>query len=475
MKKTNFWFACLATTAMLATTFTACSSDDAPDYVAPTISMGSATTGEANLSDNLKFTLPVNITSEAGLASIVVTDSEGTKWLEQTSFTNPNSVSSVELDFSNLAETKILLLTVTATAKDGKVTRSAQPYSLNVYVPQLYVAIANVATITENATMDITIGRGLRALASAKVYLNNTVVENISLSDCANDKKILKSVNLTGLVNGKNPVKVEVFEEGSATAAVTESSYANKVNADNLRSFTITQGENSYSLDVWRNYNLDTDEDVKGLTYIKFEKDPTGYDPETYMPAGGILRYWKLVYTGSNVTTIEEIDEHMDEEYNQVRNTVHTYEFTYNTYNELTKVTMDKADYVTDIVYEEGQIASYKIDEMDYQAKYEKKDGIRVRVDCLNASMSGNTFGFTGTEKLNPLYIQGLPAVIPGNIAENIPLQAIYSSYLFNSLNSVWNAGWVDSLNAYDIPLSTATVSINGTETKFQFMYYAAE
>lgn len=461
MKKVNYWFACFIAATAMATTFTACSSDDDPNYNPPTVTMGSTTTGEINLSDALTFDLPVNITSEAGLAAIVVKDSEGTEWLNQTSFTNPNNVSSVTLDLSNCTETKILLLTVTATAKDGKVTSSTQPYSLNVYVPQLYVAMSNVSTISEAATLNITIGRGVKELDRAIVYLNNVSFQTIDLTAKATDKKILESVALTGLTDGKNPVKVEVFEKGAAAVAATNSSEAIKVDMSNIRIFYINEG--AYQFEVKRDKKNGT------VTYVTFKFNGS-YDPDTYEPLEEpIAYYWNFTYD-DNKELVTEIEETKDDMIGsgEVRN--HLYKFTYNAFKELTGVTCDDNAYVTDVVYEKGGIANYKINGTTYNASYAEANGLRTRVDCLDAEMSGAKFGFDGSELPNPYYIAELPAVIPGNLT-GVPTQLCYSQYLFKSLGTSWTGGWVESdFSGY--PASTATVTRkDGTKWTFMFIY----
>lgn len=466
MKKVNYWFACLIATAALVTTFTACSSDDEPNFNPPTISMGSTTSGEINLSDELKFELPVNINSEAGLTSIVVKDAEGKEWLNQTTFTNPNSVASVTLDLSSCKETKLLLLTVTATAKDGKVTSNAQPYSLNVFVPQLYIALSNVSTITDAATMDIKIGRGVKALAKVDVYLNNTLVKSISLSSKATEKKILESVNFTGLNDGKNPVKVEVFEEGAAVASVIENCDAVKIEDMHNTHFIINGQFNVF--DVRR-------ADDGSAKFITFTTN--GIFDETGMPIEFPQRqYWNFTYDESHkmVTKMEVTVDMLD---GTPETTLHVYEFTYNSFNELTKVTLDGNDYVTDVVYENGVMASYKINGNSYQPKYAEVNGMRVRVDCLDADMTGATFGFTGNEQPNPYYISGFPAVIPGDVL-GIPAQLCYSQYLFNSLGTTWTSGWItkNSDETYGIPSLTATVTRkDGKEHTYKFIYDTGE
>ncbi len=458
MKKVNYWLACLFAAA-LTTTFTACSSDDDPDYNPPTITMGSTTTGEINLSDALTFELPVNITSEAGLASIVVKDSEGTTWLNQTSFTNPNSVSSVTLDLSNCPETKVLLLTVTATANDGKVTSNTQPYSLNVYVPQLYVALSNVSTIANEATMNITIGRGLKELEKAIVYLNGASIKTIDLSTKSTAKKIMESVDLTGLENGKNPVKVEVFEKGSTTVAATGNNDAVKVDMSNIEGFWINNRQ--YAFDIKR-------KEDKTINYLTFtfegENDPITGEPIVE----GMRKYWNFTYD-ENKKLVTEIDETLDTDKGEISQKL--YKFTYNEFEELTGVTCNGQAYATNIIYENGTIASYTCNGKEYTAQYAEANGLRTRVDCLDEDMSGTKFGFDGTELFNPYYIAELPVIIPGDVS-GIPLQLFYSQYLFKSYGNKWTGGWVTGILWDQYPTSTATVTRkDGKEWSFMFIY----
>lgn len=469
MKKVNYWLACFMAATALTTTFTACSSDDEPNYNPPTVSIGSSsvTTGEIDLSDELIYELPVNITSEAGLASIVVKDSEGKEWLNQVEFANPNSVTSVKLDLSSCEETKLLLLTVTATAKDGKVSSNTQPYSLNVNVPQLYVVLNAASTITEKTTLDIIIGRGVKALANAKVYLNNTVVETIDLTAQAKEKKILKSLALTNLAEGKNPIKVEIYEEGNAAASHTENGEAIKIS---------TAMANAYFFinDVYSPLSISRDEESGIPQWVTFNDPgiPNPDDPWGEPIEAPKLYFWNLTYDkdGKQVTII---DETVDKGTGAGEEPNRKFEFSYNEYNELTKVTLDGNDYITDVVYENGEMTSYKINGEEYTPKYAEAKGIRTRVDCLNAAMSGEAFNFTGNEEPNPLYLQGLPAVIPGDIAGYIPVQLMYSQYLFNSLGTTWTAGWKAGTDPdFEMASLSATVTRkDGKEYQYKFLY----
>lgn len=463
MRKVNYMLACLMAAATLATGFTACSSDDDPNYNPPTIGMSggdaAANAGMVDLSDNLTFELPVNIVSEAGLASIVVKDGTGKEWLNQTTFTNPNSVQSVTLDLSSLTESTQLYLTVVATAKDGKVTTSSQLYSLTVNVPQLYIRINPVSTMTEEATMDFIISRGVKALSKAIIYKENVQVSEIALTESAKDKKVMESVNLTGLTDGKNEIKIEVYEEGMSQASASETVNVIKTNLDNILRFSIQSGEdtgwgreNSYEI----SFNL-----PESVTLLK---------QSMY---GMIENTWNLNYdeSGKHITELNQtiFEQGMDPDSYEFyeKTTNRCYKFTYNEYNELTKVTLDDKDYITDVVYGIDGIESYKVDGKEYHTQYTNG----VRVDCLDANMNGNKFVYNGSEMVNPYYLGILPAVIPGDDATGLPLQLFYSPYLFNSIEGGWNTGWTSGVLSEIYPTYETTATKDGVEWAFQIIF----
>lgn len=469
MKRMNLWMVCLllAGATLTTSTLTSCSNDDDVTYAVPTMNMETQP-ATVDLSDGTTYTLPVNIKSEAGLASIVVKDGSGKEWLNQTSFSNPNDVATVDLDLSSATETQLLLLTVTATDKAGKTVTSPAPYSLNVLVPQLYVAFGNTATISDKLDLNMTIGKGVKALSKVTVYLNDSKVQDIALSgDAAKAKKQVQTVSLTGLKDGKNPVKVEVYEEGASTPALTESIDVNKINMDNV----YLQISNT---DEQRNYDLalsyDDNNRVSDISFTYnglMNEDYTGFLEAPQQTVWTIEGYNKA----GMVTKLEETGTKDME--NEEPSHVAAYEFTYNAFNELTKVTKEGADYVTDVVYENGVIASYKIEGKEYKPAYAGANN-NVRVDCLDENLSGLKFGFKGTETYNPYYVASIPAVIPGTRA-GLPLQLIYSQYLFSSLGNVWTSGWTDKSEEMGTPAQSATVNWGGKNWTFTYIFDSGE
>lgn len=182
---------------------------------------------------------------------------------------------------------------------------------------------------------------------------------------------------------------------------------------------------------------------------------------------------WNLSYdannkyiTEINQTIIEQgVDPDSYEFYEKTSN--RSYKFTYNEYNELTKVTLNDADYITDVVYGVDGIESYKVDGTEYHTQY--TNGLRV--DCLDANMSGSKFVYDGSEMVNPYYLSSLPAVIPGDDATGIPLQLFYSPYLFNSIEGGWNTGWKSGLFNDTYPTYETTATKGGVEWVFRIIF----
>lgn len=435
MKKVNYWLACFMAAAALATSFTACSSDDDPVYEPPTIGMGGSdpagNAGTVDLSEALTFVLPVNITSEAGLASIVVKDGTGKEWLNQTSFDNPNKVDAVTLDLSSLTEDTQLYLTVVATAKDGKVTTSSQ-YSLSISVPQLRVRMSPASTTGDKVSMTFTISRGVKALDRAEVYNGDQIDQTISYTDEESKaKKLTKTFNVGNLETGKNPITVKVYEKGMSEASAQITSDAFKIDKNKLHEYTLTYG----GANDWQHaaqYRVYfPDEYPNAINFYKSGayENADEYIIFTYDPTG--TRVTEI--TDSIWTQTTDPETYMQTETEKKQ----TYKFIYNEdTNELEKVTLDGSDYVTDVVYGENGIESYKVSGEEYAAKYDENG---VRVDFYNGN--SNKFIHKDTDEPNPYYTSGLPAVIPNSLSGS-PMSILYNPYLYSGIEDVWTNGW---------------------------------
>lgn len=328
------------------------------------------------------------------------------------------------------------------------------------------VSIAPIVTTTGEATMQVTIGRGAHDFSHAEVWVNNTLYTTIDLSDKATAAKFVKNVELQGLIEGPNAIEVRVFEVGRTRPSQTASIIASYVSMKNIEGFRIMKstGEN-YRFFEYADHDYIEGKDVKGLTTVRFIKVPT-FNEKTFEEEGGITRFWKIYKNDGLVSRIVTYDQQIDEDYQPYYNVLCTYEFTYNEYGELTEAKRNGETFVSDVTYQNGNIIRYKYEgaPTPYAPAYATANGITVRVDCLDEQMSGHRFGFTGEENPNPFFITGLPAIIPGNEAE-IPLQLLYSQYLFNSIEGIWNSGWKLSGRTND-----AVVTLDGVTYTYRFV-----
>ena len=444
MKKVNYWLACFMAAAALATSFTACSSDDDPVYEPPTIGMGGSdpagNAGTVDLSEALTFVLPVNITSEAGLASIVVKDGTGKEWLNQTSFDNPNKVDAVTLDLSSLTESTQLYLTVVATAKDGKVTTSSQ-YSLSISVPQLRVRMSPASTTGDKVNMTFTISRGVKALSRVDVCKGSQVIQNIPYTgEESKAKKSTKTFKVENLELGKNPITVKVYEEGMSEASAEITSDAFKIDKTKLKSFILSNAQNRYDVGLFfGDDGLDENPSEIEFDYSNQSSTSPRNDDEyiafTYDETGKVIEM---------TATVETMIFNPSDPYGmpEMSSDEKTYKFIYKEgTNELEKVTLDGSDYVTDVVYGENGIESYNVSGEKIVAQYDENG---IRVDFYDGS--SNKFIHKDTDEPNPYYISGVPAVIPKSLSGS-PMSILYNPYLYSGIEGVWTDGWTTNIN----------------------------
>lgn len=307
--------------------------------------------------------------------------------------------------------------------------------------PTLY--IAPILTTTGEATMQMTIGRGAHDFSHLEVLLNGEAYTRVDLKDNATSARFMKTVELKGLTEGSNTVEVRLFEVERTRPSQVITTIASYVSMQNIEGFRITNSNgDNYRFFEYANHDYLEGKDVEGLTTVRWIKVPV-FNEKTWENEGGITRYWKIYKHEGHVTRIVTYDEEITEDYKQVFNILYTYEFNYNDCGELTEVTRNGETLVDKVDYANGNIARYHYAgrDMPYAPVYASANGLTARVDCLDAEMSGRCFGFTGEENPNPFYIAGLPAVIPGYEAE-IPIQLLYSQYLFNSLDGIWDGGW---------------------------------
>ncbi len=440
---------------------------------------GESTIANIKLKDNPTYTLPVSVKSDVGLKSVTVKDSEGKVWFEQTEFGNPNGLAGIVLDLTSLVETTALNFTVTATDIDDNVT-SSQTYTLNVSVSQMNVTFdQEIKSYSDIVSFNIAIESGVKKLAKIQVGMNGMVKYEIDLAEEASADKVEKALVVSGLKTGDNLIDVAVYEEG-----MTSPSYKAQAKAQvlSLKSTSKTRtlvnlADLKYSFNVKHLAKPAVNEyGQSAMIFASFE----GIEDKDNLidPDFGIYDYletpkrhtWYLVYEGDKVVKIVD----------RMRETVisggfpdfvyedHTYEFVYNEKEELVKTTFDGADLVTDVVYENGLMTSYKFRGVEVRPQYATApqgtewQGSVVRVDCANSS--DKAFVFSGSELANPFYVQGLPDVIPGEML-GFPTQLSNTPYLFNEIGAQKGI-WVD--NSSEV---VGTFTKDGKECRYRFKY----
>lgn len=333
------------------------------------------------------------------------------------------------------------------------------------------------AAFSSEETVEFTVLRGENNLQKAEVYMHGELMETFDLTSQSDAPAIKLSATLKGLKPKANVFTVWVYEEGktrpSAKVNSTITYYANNsVLLLNIQD----DASNSYTRE---NYNLEVaynDHVIEGVTPMKDIITVTFYhkakfDASTFMEYGHEKRYWRMHFSNGKVDWIEEYENVINyEEFTASDVFRHKYIFAYDEEGNLEKVVKEmgstKQTIVSDVETIDDEIVSYNVlvngSMISYKPKYSALD-TKTRIDLQDASLSGATFVHEGGEEENPYYIAGLPAVIPGEVAD-LSLDFLYNPYLFNAINdaegnSIWNGGWKINRSDPKNPYIGATVN----------------
>lgn len=361
------------------------------------------------------------------------------------------------------------------------INANTEQFLLMEYVQPAVIYTNNVVTDNPKATLNVTIMRGSHELDRLVVSVNGKEYTTVDLAPYTKLRNNF-DVDIDGLEPGANPIELSLYEKGFDKVAQTYSTGISYATLDQVEGFTIKCSADTKPGEMSRKikfeYGSDQSMHPDGssykrdplLTTISFEKH--GWMKSMWEEAEGEYRGWKIYkdeQTGL-VVTIDEMLRDYDELAIPFYKDVCSYTFTYNDDKELEKVVYTPVDgtaetIVDNVVYINGRMVRYDYKGKTYEPKYATVGGVSTRVDILDAEMSGKCFGFTATETLNPYYMPELPAVIPGAIAE-IPLQLLYSQYLFNSIDGVWSAGWKKEIKE---KTNTAKVILDGVTWQYIF------
>lgn len=333
------------------------------------------------------------------------------------------------------------------------------------------------AAFSSEETVEFTVLRGENNLQKAEVYMHGELMETFDLTSQSDAPAIKLSATLKGLKPKANVFTVWVYEEGktrpSAKVNSTITYYANNsVLLLNIQD----DASNSYTRE---NYNLEVaynDHVIEGVTPMKDIITVTFYhkakfDASTFMEYGHEKRYWRMHFSNGKVDWIEEYENVINyEEFTASDVFRHKYIFAYDEEGNLEKVVKEidgtKQTIISDVETIDDEIVSYNVlingSMISYKPKYSALDS-KTRIDLQDASLSGATFVHEGGEEENPYYIAGLPAVIPGEVAD-LSLNFLYNPYLFNAINdaegnSIWNGGWKINRSDPKNPYIGATVN----------------
>lgn len=415
--------------------FVACSDDD--PGLAPVVNGGDVNIElKRDTADVYKISVP--ITSEEGLAKVSLVDNaSGSALNEVTSFSNPNDYTyNYDFDLIPYTENTVIMLTLKIEDKEGQVVSKKITLTVKKF-SELDVRFATEGTIVsqfEDCNLKVTVERGMLALKEVKVYVGETLAESFDLSLDAEQSKYVLNVLVKGLEMGENTVNVIVIDEKNQE-------FAKDIKVERIKSKT------------WSDLYVamyDPKPAWQGMmaTEISFNDEKPG-DIENLDVLSRIAIYPAMsngttadfVYDGDKIVKMTLATVNSGEGSFDVLSVDAVYEYKYNADGELVKVIYTDADdatrdYITDVVYESGNIKSYKIDGKEYTPTYLEKNGTLVRVDLLDEDLSGKTYGFAEGKDMqpNPLYVAGLPAVVPGAIA-GIDLNKFYNRYLFDTLN----------------------------------------
>lgn len=362
-----------------------------------------------------------------------------------------------------------------------KINANTEQFLIMEYIQPAVIYTNDVVTDNPKATLHVTIMRGSHELDNIVVFVNGKEYSTVDLTPYTKLRNSF-DIDIDGLVPGANAIDLALYEKGFDKVAQVYSTGISYATLDDVEGFAVkcsADHDGDMSRKIKFSYGSDDvlHPDGRGierndlLTTIAFEKH--GWLDRYFEEHDSDYRGWKIYkdeQTGL-VTSIKELQRGFNETYTAlVYKDICTYTFSYTPEGELAKVEYTPDGGATEVlvdnvVYTGGRLVRYDYKGMPYETKYANVGGVSTRVDILDEKMSGLCFGFTATETLNPYYMPELPAVIPGSVAE-IPLQLLYSQYLFNSIDGVWKAGWKKDIKD---KVNTATVTVDGVTWQYIF------
>lgn len=489
----------LALTALTA--FWACS-DDEDNFPAPNFG------GNEDITMNLKrdtadvYNITRHIKSDAGLSKIILTNETENKVLNEVStFANPNDYTyNYNVDLTSYTNNTTVTLVLSVTDLAGQTT--SQKINLTILkFSELKVKFAIEGDITsqfEDCNVAFKVTKGLIPLKSVSVYLSDNLIKTYELNASEEEKTAFDlNVLVTGLQMGANTLKVVVKDEKNQEVPVTKTINRVKgvtwkdMDSGRNQAVSFSWGDGymvAYSREIKFNGTFPEEENSfespadGSLARIIFKAVDMNMSDMANMVYQQYCEGLEFEYNGGLVSKLTyrkyDYPAMADQEtaYTEIKKIEYTYEYTPAT-NELTSVKKNGQPYLTDFVYEGGNIISYKIDGTEYRPKYILKDGEAIRVDYMVGDLSNVTTCDFTTKHVNPLYLPMFPAVLPDGFAFMPYCTYFYNKYLFEKVGDMtYTIGNYDLGEPYEgkyYPSQEVTWTENGNNITLQYGFKA--
>lgn len=426
--------------------------------------------------DTYQISLP--ITSEEGLAKIALVNTTTNETIDEvTSFTDPlNYTYNYTLDLTAYTESTVLMMNLNITDLAGQTVTKKITLTINFPVIGVRFVGENLQSQFEDYNLKVAIDKGVTDLKQVDVYLGEELAESLTLDPALESQEV--NVHIGGLAMGENNVRLVVIDEFDQefTAETVVTRVAQKTWKDLVRSSPIrfhtgrqviidygelypdwglAPGEFVETIDIQGSVELNRNvyyypdpemnpdfkdyppmpiHDYPRMTDEQFESLSEIYlvsfsmRDENYGSAALNVSFLYDEETG-NITRMRRDSCYMEfGDYAFISDSREDYEFTYNEENDLVSVTKNGASYITDVVYENGYIISYKVNGQECNPKYNENG------DRIDNAYFGNEYTFSNDP--NPLYISKLPAVVPMYVFGTDLSFWLYNRYLPTSLGS---------------------------------------
>lgn len=414
--------------------FIACSKDDLgmqPVFDSSNVNLEI----KRDTADTYQISLPIE--SEEGLAKIsLVDDVTGEILDEVTTFSDVYSYTyNYTLDLTSYTESTVLMLTLNIEDQEGQKVSKKITLTINFPVVEISFAGDNLQSQFEDYNLKVTIDKGVTMLQKVEVYLASELSGTLTLDPSLERQEV--NVHVAGLEMGDNLLKVVVLDE-------FDQEFSKEVTIKRIEAKTWLDVAGVYyytgnMIDFW---GMQFEEEIL-LTFNNVSSYPEDESLRPVIPDGDKIYVclfenvmgqsaigFSFEYnTNDQIVKIKRDSMKIDDYGYSTLIESEEYEYFYDEFGDLEKVTKNDADYITNILVENGYIVSYRIDGLDYTPIYDE-NGERIDNYILNTT-------YTFSEELNPVYMSILPAVVPFTVYGWDLSYIFYNRYLASGLGDV--------------------------------------